>query len=281
MHQRPETSDEIARLQQRIDTFAGELSELKQLVSEIERLLARTSARPLPAISRPGRDRAPFDPGAVKALYSRRFDAREIRKKRTIWRHLTPFFEARLPEGTASILELGAGEGEFLEQVRVARRVAIDLNPSVHSLAAQGIETIQGDITRLYDHFDDGSFDAVFCSNVLEHLYDKDQVHLVCREVHHVLAPHGRFLVLQPNFRFVGPDYYDFIDHRLELTAEAVVEALQVNGFRVRECLPRFIPYTSKSRLSSFYWLVPVYVRLPLAWRLFGKQAFITAEKAG
>ncbi|MEZ0227591.1 MAG: SAM-dependent methyltransferase, partial [Planctomycetota bacterium] len=89
----------------------------------------------------------------------------------------------------------------------------------------------------------------------------------------------GRFIILQPNFRYVGASYYDFIDHRLELTAESVVEALEVGDLRVRTCHPRFLPYTTKSRLSRFYRLVPLYVRLPFLWRFFGAQAFIVAEK--
>ena len=41
----------------------------------------------------------------------------------------------------------------------------------------------------------------------------------------------------------------------------------------------RFLPFTTKSRLSAFYWAVPLYLRVPLAWRFFGKQCFIVAEK--
>ena len=67
--------------------------------------------------------------------------------------------------------------------------------------------------------------------------------------------------------------------NRLELTAESVVEALEVGELAIRECRDRFLPYTTKSRLSSFYWLVPLYLRLPFAWRIFGAQAFIVAEK--
>jgi SAM-dependent methyltransferase len=224
---------------------------LRSLLSDVERLLARTSGRPLSGVTVPRRERAAFDPGSVKALYSRRFSPHELEKKRAIWRDLAPFFAARFPPGTKAVLELGAGEGEFIEHVQAERRAA----------------------------FDNDTLDVVFCSNVLEHLYDRDQVHLLIREVHHVLRPGGRFVILQPNIRYVGPAYYDFIDHRLELTAESVVEALEVGHFEVKEAIERFLPYTSKSRLSNVYWLVPLYIRMPLLWRLFGAQAFIVAEK--
>ncbi len=271
--------DRLAALESRVETLTRDLERTHAVLGEVEALLARTSARPLGGIERPNRHRAPFDPGSVKALYSRRFSEHELKKKDAIWSALASFFAKRFPEPTRAILEIGAGEGEFLDHARAERRVAIDMNPSVASLAARGIEAVVGDATRLYENFDDGSFDLVFCSNVLEHLYDKDQIHLVIREVRHVLRPGGRFLILQPNFRYVGPSYYDFIDHRLELTAESVVEALEVGELAVKECHPRFLPYTTKSRLSHFFWLVPLYVRLPFLWRFFGAQAFIVAER--
>jgi SAM-dependent methyltransferase len=252
---------------------------LRSLLSDVERLLARTSGRPLSGVTVPRRERAAFDPGSVKALYSRRFSPHELEKKRAIWRDLAPFFAARFPPGTKAVLELGAGEGEFIEHVQAERRAALDLNPAVERLHERGIEAHVGDATRLYEVFDNDTLDVVFCSNVLEHLYDRDQVHLLIREVHHVLRPGGRFVILQPNIRYVGPAYYDFIDHRLELTAESVVEALEVGHFEVKEAIERFLPYTSKSRLSNVYWLVPLYIRMPLLWRLFGAQAFIVAEK--
>ena len=275
----PAEDDRLRALEARVEELAREVSRAASVLRDVESLLARTSARPLEAIERPRRARGAFDPGSVKALYSRRFDPHELRKKDAIWAGLAPFFAKRFPSPTRAILEIGAGEGEFLEHATAERRVAIDLNPAVERLRARGIEAVSGDATRLFDHFDNESFDVVFCSNVLEHLYDKDQVHLVIREVRHVLRPGGRFLILQPNFRYVGASYYDFIDHRLELTAESVVEALEVGDFQVKECRPRFLPYTTKSRLSRFYWLVPLYVRLPFLWRIFGAQAFIVAEK--
>jgi SAM-dependent methyltransferase len=271
--------ERLRALEARVDDLAREVARATNVLRDVEALLARTSARPIPGVERPGRARAPFDPGSVKALYSRRFSEKELRKKDAIWSALAPFFAARFPTPTKSILEIGAGEGEFLDHAKAERRVAIDLNPSIERLRTRGIEAVAGDATRLFEHFDNESFDVVFCSNVLEHLYDKDQIHLVIREVHHVLRPGGRFLILQPNYRYVGASYYDFIDHRLELTDESVVEALEVGDFRILECHPRFLPYTSKSRLSRFWFLVPLYVRLPFLWRIFGAQAFIVAEK--
>jgi hypothetical protein len=42
---------------------------------------------------------------------------------------------------------------------------------------------------------------------------------------------------------------------------------------------PRFLPYTTKSRFPQWGWLVRLYLRLPLAQRLFGRQAWVVAVK--
>jgi SAM-dependent methyltransferase len=274
-----DTATRTAEIEKELLALRHELAAVRTILRDVEAVLARTSARQLGPIEKPGRERAAFDPTSVKAIYSRRFPPHELEKKLKIWAALSPFWARRFPPNTVSVLEIGAGEGEFLDHATAARRVAIDINPATARLRQRGIEAIVGDATRLYEHFDNATFDVVFCSNVLEHLYDRDQIHLLIREVHHVLRPGGRLLVLQPNIRYVGAAYYDFIDHRLELTAESLVEALELGGFQVRECHSRFLPYTTKSRLSSFYWLVPLYLRVPLAWSILGRQAFVVAEK--
>jgi SAM-dependent methyltransferase len=264
-----------------VPALKARIESLEQRLAETTAFLRRVAAPPVASSGAARRARIPFDPGDVELLYARRFPARERAKKSLIWSSLTEFFSRRFPAETHRVLDLAAGRGEFIHHVKAAYRVALDLNPGAFDPELEGITLVQADATRLHEHFDDDSFDLVFCSNFLEHLYDKDQVHLVFREVHHVLRPGGRFLILQPDVRWVGGDYWNFIDHRLALTADAVAEALELANFEVVERIERFLPYTTKSRLSNFYQLTPIYLRLPLAWRFFGKQAFLVAEKRG
>jgi len=98
------------------------------------------------------------------------------------------------------------------------------------------------------------------------------------REVARVLRPGGRFLILQPNWRYCYRDYWMFFDHVTALDHHSLVEALETSGFRAVETIPRFLPYTTKSRLPKSLALLRLYLRLPLAWRLFGGQAFVVAE---
>lgn len=119
-------------------------------------------------------------------------------------------------------------------------------------------------------------------SNYLEHLPDSGAVVAQLRVVRELLRPGGRMIVLQPNIRFTKERYWDFIDHHTALTEASLIEAAEVAGLECQLMVPRFLPYTTKSRLPSSAALVRVYLRFPLLWRLFGQQTlFIAARPSG
>ncbi len=60
-----------------------------------------------------------------------------------------------------------------------------------------------------------------------------DVPHDARRKSRTVLRPGGRLLVLQPNIRFVGGAYWDFVDHHLPLTDRTLVEACESLGFEI------------------------------------------------
>jgi hypothetical protein len=99
-------------------------------------------------------------------------------------------------------------------------------------------------------------------------------------EIRAVLKPDGRLIVLQPNIRYIGSAYWDFIDHRDAQTERSQVEAAHAAGFEVETLIKRFLPYTTKTRLPRSGWLVRSYLRLPIAWRLMGKQTLLVARPA-
>jgi hypothetical protein len=65
--------------------------------------------------------------------------------------------------------------------------------------------------------------------------------------------------VLQPNPRYLGSRYWDFYDHVTPLTHLSLSEGLLKNGFRIDVLIPKFLPYTFKSRLPSAAWVVRLY----------------------
>jgi hypothetical protein len=86
-------------------------------------------------------------------------------------------------------------------------------------------------------------------------------------------------LILQPNIRFLSREYRDFLDHHIALSERTLVEALHVVGLRPVEVVPRFLPYTTKSSLPQHPLLVRLYLRVPIAHVLLGKQAWVVAVK--
>jgi hypothetical protein len=120
-------------------------------------------------------------------------------------------------------------------------------------------------------------------SNFLEHLPTKQAVFEVLTECRKVLSRGGRLMVLQPNIRYVGAAYWDYIDHHIALTEKSLAEALEVSGFTIEVLLPRFLPYTAKSRSGALAsgrlgkGLIALYLKFPILWRIFGSQTFVVA----
>jgi SAM-dependent methyltransferase len=125
----------------------------------------------------------------------------------------------------------------------------------------------------------DQSVDVVFTSNFLEHLPDKAACDATFAEVMRVLRAGGRFIVLGPNIRYLYAEYWDFYDHHLPLSHLSLEEGLSAQGFKVIRNIPRFLPYTMKSRLPSDDLLIGAYLRFPPIWRVLGKQFLVVAKK--
>jgi SAM-dependent methyltransferase len=132
---------------------------------------------------------------------------------------------------------------------------------------------------ELSKHVAPDSVDVVFCSNFFEHLPDKATFLATLKEIFTVLRPGGRLLALQPNIRYVGGAYWDFVDHHLPLTHVTLAEATESLGFEVVEVIPRFLPYTTRSAIPQSPWLVRLYLAVRPAWWIMGQQTWFVARK--
>ena len=214
----------------------------------------------------------PADPDELELLYRNRF-AHEGEMRVDLWGVLCrEFFQRWVPE-TSTVLDLAAGHCEFINNIRAERRLAVDLNPDVIRRAAPGVEATVARSDRL-THLADGSVDRVFISNFFEHV-TREVIMSTLVEVRRVLRPDGKLLVLQPNVRYCARDYWMFFDHITPVDDRALTEAFAAAGFDVELNVPRFLPYTTKSRLPSGPQLVRLYLKVPLAWRFMGAQAFM------
>lgn len=216
----------------------------------------------------------------LQKLYRHRFDANELPKKLAIWRVLCNDFFSRFVRGSDTVIDVGAGYCEFINNIECGKKIAIDLNPDVRTFAGKDVEVRNESCTNIAS-LAEGSADVVFMSNFLEHLPSKQLVFDTLAEARRVLKAGGRLMILQPNIRYLPGEYWDFFDHHTPLTDRSLAEALANLDMDLEVVVPRFLPYTTKSRLPQAPFLVRLYLRVPLIWPLLGKQAFLVARKKG
>ena len=213
---------------------------------------------------------------SLDKMYQRRFSA-DIEFRKKMWSVLCKdFFQKYIPK-EAVILEVAAGYCEFINNIVGKRKIALDLNPDVKKFASGDVEVVLADSINMLK-VTDSSCDVVFISNFFEHLNKEDIVKTI-KEVHRVLRINGKVLILQPNIRFCYKEYWNFFDHISPLDDKSLSEVLELNGLKVIECKPKFLPYTTKSRFPKAIFLIKLYLRIPILQNMLGKQAFICAQK--
>jgi SAM-dependent methyltransferase len=213
----------------------------------------------------------------LRGIYARRFGS-DLEYRRAMWRILCRDVFQPLVRREGTVLEIGAGYCEFINQIQAAERMALDPNPDMRQYAAAGVQTMIGGISRL-SRLRRDSIDTVFASNLLEHL-DREEIVKTIRLVKRILKPDGSFIILQPNIRFCGDDYWMFFDHVTPIDDRALAEVLETNGFILRRVVERFLPFTTQGPFPKAVWLIEWYLRLPIAWRLFGQQSLILCGKS-
>ena len=116
------------------------------------------------------------------------------RRKEAVLRFIQTGIGSRL-DGT--VLDIGCGYGEMLAELSFVRRVGVDINHPALREAGRRNPTgcfMSADVERL--PLADASFDAVICSEVLEHM---DDPLLLAREIVRVTRPGGVYCITVPN----------------------------------------------------------------------------------
>lgn len=198
------------------------------------------------------------------------------RQRSRAWKHIVRYLERYVPQPAGHVLDLAAGYCDFINNVRASERVAMDANPDFAQFADSGVRFEVGDCTDL-SRFNDATFDLVFASNFLEHLERSDGLR-VLREIQRVLRPHGRLLLLQPNYRLRPSEYFDDYTHVSVFTDRSLPDLLLSEGYRIVDVRGRFLPLTFKSRASALTFLVPLYLRSPV--KPFAGQMLVIAARA-
>ena len=214
----------------------------------------------------------------LQTIYRTRFENTGLDKRQRVWRILCSEFFAPLVGDRKDVLDMACGYGEFINNIDANSKIGIDLNADAPRYLNADVNFVLTPATDLAP-IGDQTVDVVFTSNFLEHLPDKAACDQVFSEVRRVLRAGGRFIVMGPNIRYAYREYWDFYDHYLPLSHVSLAEGLEKSGFRVIRNIPRFLPFTMQSRLPTAGFIISAYLKMPFAWRFFGKQFLVVAEK--
>lgn len=185
-------------------------------------------------------------------------------KRNVVWREICRWLNRRWISPFSRILELGSGYGDFIGGIVGKDKLAIEKDdgfaPFYEKL--QGVTVRWADAVAAFSQLPSSSRDVIFASNFFEH-FSLEQVQLLLKEVIRVLAPRGKLIVLQPNFKFCSAHYFDDWTHRTPFSHISFSDLLETSGFCIDHCYPRFLPFSFKTRLPVFGWLVRCYLASP------------------
>jgi SAM-dependent methyltransferase len=213
----------------------------------------------------------------LSKIYHRRF-VRTAAYRNRVWQVLTGRFFNRWVPATGTVLDLGCGYGEFINNIPAGRKLAMDLNPDATQHLAKDVEFLHQDCSAPWP-LAENSLDVVFTSNFFEHLHDKDCLNRTLQHARHCLKPGGRLIAIGPNIKFLHGIYWDFYDHHVYLTETSLGEAMELAGFSIEVITPRFLPFTMVEAPEYPMIFVRFYLALPLLWRFSGRQFLLVARK--
>ncbi len=208
-------------------------------------------------------------------LYQYRFSGVDQDSRQAVWKVIATDIFRRMGEPEV-VLDPAAGRCEFMNAIPARERWVVDSTDYGRAFRGEGIKAVISDIMEA--ELPSEHFEGVFVSNFLEHLSSPDHVYSFLTRMRSVLSDDGVIAILGPNFPYCVSEYFDCADHVLPLSHVSVAEHLYAAGFQVGEVIPRFLPFSFRGALPPSPTLTRLYLRLPMVWRVLGKQFLILAR---
>jgi SAM-dependent methyltransferase len=215
----------------------------------------------------------------LRAIYHRRF-SETVAYRNRVWQALTSSFFSVWIRADATVLDLGCGYGEFSNNIRAGRKLAMDLNPDAPKYLAKEVEFLEQDCSARWP-LGDQTLDVVFTSNFFEHLPDKACLRRTLQQAFRCLKPGGRLIAMGPNIKYLPGAYWDLFDHQIPLSDVSLGEALELEGFTLEKVVPRFLPFTMVNAPQYPIFLLKLYLALPWLWWIKGRQFLLVAARPG
>ena len=219
----------------------------------------------------------PHSASDLEQIYERRFAGMED-YRRSVWQVLCGEVFSKWIAPDATVLDLGSGYCEFVNQIAAGQKYAMDLNPATRFHADVDVSVLQQDCSAEWQVAPQ-TLDAVFTSNFFEHLSDKMALERTVLSAWRSLKPGGRIIAMGPNIRYTGDAYWDFYDHYVALTDLSLIELFRKCGFEIEYARAQFLPYTMANGRRYPSWVLKTYLRLTPVWKVFGQQFLIVANK--
>jgi len=196
-------------------------------------------------------------------------------KRQVVWKEIVAYLDEYIPTD-ATVVDLGAGYCDFINAVKAKRRVAIDISDESVNYCHPDVEFHRSSVLDL-SALADASVNVVHASNLLEH-FDDDDLGVLIAEVYRILAPNGRLILLQPNYRLAYKYYFDDYTHKKVWTHVSLRDFLTANRFTAVADHARFLPFSMKS--SGAMPVIPIVIRAYIhsPWKPFAGQMLLISQ---
>ena len=190
--------------------------------------------------------------GYFETRYS--FDAGRAK----VWKAIAEYLQRYVDPGSDTVLDLGAGYCDFINNIGARRKIAVDVDAHRIAYAAPDVQVVQASIESM-PSIEDGSIDVLFASNLLEHL-DDVQLERALAEFDRLLKKGAVVILLQPNYRYAYREYFDDYTHKKIFSHVSLRDFFVAHGYEAVAMVPRFLPFSLKSRLPKSYILTKIYL---------------------
>jgi SAM-dependent methyltransferase len=184
-------------------------------------------------------------------------------RRNIVWREIIRYLSRRVDLGN-TVLDVGCGYGEFINNVTGEHRYALDASPEMKEFLDPKVKFVAANASATEESFPLGAFDFIFSSNLLEHL-KRDEIGPLLASFRKLLKPGGHVGILMPNYRLASDRYFDDYTHQTAVSDVALCDWMMAEGLEVVISEPGFMPFSMKgSAIPVNAWLVRCWLRSPI-----------------
>lgn len=196
------------------------------------------------------------------------------KERKIVWKELAMHLQ-RYINPKSSVLDVGSGYCDFINFIKASKKYALDKYLDPNKFALPNVTKLFGDFSLLEKRIENDSLDVVFASNFFEHLKEEELEKCV-RVLKLKLKRGGILIILQPNYRYAYKEYFDDYTHIKAWSDISISDFFKTNGFVIRKLLPRFMPFSMKSKTPKKSFLIRMYLNSPI--KPFAKQMLVIAQ---